>query len=506
MSTISPSPNNGTHIAILISTKKVSRKNKDFKIRYCPRNGQLSGIYMKNISITTFILLLSILSTDCHAGFFDIFESNPYKKFEENMPVYFPREDDGKCIHFYLINDEKRQNFVVTNTRNNTASLEANYCERMFAKSIHAYLSSPNKGIPAKDLIKDEAEILAATQIKPIKWYKSTGKGYFTTQVSNDKNLRKGSIEDQHIMREGTPFGRKRMYDIYRPLEPFHKSYWQNGDRFFVNNEFLEQATDWEEILDLNLRAKILWDDLVEHAPFSKDIPKEDFARVAYYSGKIFSKDKKINKALIKQIRIYKKSVKAFLESSPIFETGGLGLIKSYHPFFIQTLFEHFANFRAFFEKEEFDHNDKNNMEDIFNAMFIFDKSLVMEDFNFVIPKYYQSPLSMDAHGFKRVLSSLILLNQVQDGCNVWGLWPGLTRFLTDFYKFNYGDYYFNNPISYLFNNLKVKIRKECGSLSPYTSFNFWAGGPLSSWENGLKKKNKDTVKIYNELYERYSK
>jgi len=456
---------------------------------------------MKTQTIKFMTVLMLFTAFESHAGFFDIFNKSPYSHFEENMPVYFPRETNGKCIHFYLVNDEKRDSYVVTNTRDNTDSLEANYCERMFAKSAHDYFNSIDKGIPASKLNNLESVLLPTDEVLNVSWNGARRSLKYKAQLSTNLSSDFSSIEEIILSRDTTSIGRDRIMNIYRKLSPFHESFWQQGKDIFVNRDFLEQSADWDEILDLNIRAKHLWDMIVKNAPVSPNVSSEDYARKAYYQGDGYSKDKLLNNKISKQISNYKKSVRAFLESTQIYDTGGLSLIKNHHPLFVQALFENYANFRKFYESEKFDHNDKNNMEDIFNAMFIFDKKRVMQDFTFIIPTYYQNALSMDANGFKRLLNSLIILNQVSDGCSSLGLWPGSTRFLTDFYKVSSHESYSSNPIGYLFYKLRNNITKQCGSLAPYYSFNFWGGTPLQYWEKGIKKRTNDIVEIFNKLF-----
>ncbi len=103
----------------------------------------------------------------------------------------------------------------------------------------------------------------------------------------------------------------------------------ENGN--VLNTHFLDQALDWESLLDLNRESYKLWNDIKDKLEVS-DAELTDL----YFSNNIRSRE--INQ----KIKLFKKQVKAFLFSTTFQLTYGLSYIENFHPLFSQVIVENY--------------------------------------------------------------------------------------------------------------------------------------------------------------------
>jgi len=152
-----------------------------------------------------------------------------------------------------------------------------------------------------------------------------------------------------------------------------HQRTWIDKDtsELKIDQDFLYSSADWEEILELNLRAEFIWNQMVNRFDGDTSAHKEVNAKHEFSkwqnqikivkekkkNGKIsrgflgLGKDKDIEKLKVlntkwESVSEYMSEVQTFLNTTSIYETFGISLINEYHPLFSQTLFSVFHDFQ----------------------------------------------------------------------------------------------------------------------------------------------------------------
>ncbi|GEM_PF-4715186 len=430
------------------------------------------------------------------------FWGNSYKKYQDNVPVDYIRSEQGRCVNFIIEKNDKKQTYVATRASISEDNLESIYCERMFAKKAKDFFLREDKSSPAHLNNYDYAYLVQASDVKDLE-FKSNHyekSKVITTRIIRDSENTSSSyysIEEIKARRTSSPRGIPRMRDFYRVFTLNHSGFHTTNDGFNITEEFLTKSNDWDEILEFNIRAKNLWDDLVAELGETK-------ARIFYFDNKAIKMNKKKRKHLHEKISFFHIAVRGYLESANIYDTGGLSLVKNFHPMFVQVLLENTSHFNKFFSSKLTRYHEKSFVMDLLKYMMLISKDNVTNDFDFN-EQLSKEDVIFQNNRLKSYLNTLILLNMTEEKCNSFGLWPGASRWIHLYRSSQIGSSFDVDPIDHLIRRVEQKTIKVCGDFTPYKRFNMWGGEPMKNWEIGIKKKTKDIREIYNELLIKYS-
>ncbi|WP_372654995.1 hypothetical protein [Halobacteriovorax sp.] len=444
-----------------------------------------------------FLITYLVLITNVSA-----FWGNRYEKFQDNVPVDYIKSEQGRCDYFIIDKNDKQQTYVATRSYISKDNLESTYCERMFAKTAKDFFLKEDKSSPAELNNYDYAYLVPASDVKDLEFktnhYEKSK--VITTKIirsSENTNSSYSTIESIKARRTGSPRGIPRLRDYYRVFTLNHAGFHSTRDGFNITEEFLTKSNDWDEILEFNIKAKNLWDDLVEELGETK-------ARIFYFDNNALKMNKKKRKYLHDKISFFHIAIRGYLESANIYDTGGLSLVQNFHPLFVQVLLENTSSFNLFFENELHNYHEKSLILDLLKYMMLIPKDDVTDDLGF------NEQLSMEALIFrnnrlKSYINTLILLNMTEEKCSSFGLWPGASRWIHLYRSSQIGTSFDVDPIDHLVRRVEQKTIKSCGDFTPYKRFNMWGGEPMKNWEIGMKKKKKDFKEIYNKLLIKYS-
>ncbi len=421
--------------------------------------------------------------------------SEPYDKYKQNVPSSFYQNEDGQCLAYFLTDDQR---VATRNSYHKEESLEYYFCERMFSAKAIDFFEDPNKSSPAKYNNFEEVEILSVDDIDSIKY--RIGAKTYQTIVSDKRGNRSdlNSLEDLKS-RWGATYRNSTIKhrDYYRTLTPEHSDFYEGSYKFHITRDFLSASNDWEELVYFNIWAKELWDELVDNLGATQ-------ARIFYKTlrNDNLSNEQEIN--LKDKIKIYHMALKSFLETSRSYDTGGLSLVKNFHPLFVQVLLESLSDFNNFYANTMSNHNDKSYMLEMMKYLTILSESEVATDYHRLASL---SEIKKNKGKLRRYINTVILLGMMGDNCHTYGLWPGASRWLLDFINsYDNSLIYANSPTMHLLARIKTNILSACGDFSPYFQFNAWGGTPMQKWKEGIEIKRKDFIKIYSNLFNKFYK
>ncbi len=441
-----------------------------------------------------FLLISGFLSTNA-LGFFS--SSSKFEVYKENVPVNYIRNENDKCAAFAL--NHNGQSTYSYKSQLSNYSLESEFCERMFSAKAIDFFTKRNKSSPAEFNNFEMPELIHVDDLQNIEFKPGIkSKSRFKSSVTDktESNFPYKSKED--IKRSAEQSYQSvviKNRDFYLSFSSYHSSFYKSGKEFKVLRSFINKSNDWEEVLYLNVWAKNLWDELVTTLGAQE-------ARLFYFNLENKIVDNKIQTTLKEKIRLFHMAVRSYLETTMSFDTGGLSLLRNYHPLFVQVLIESLADFNHFYNNIIKQHYNKDYVLDMMKYLLILTEDEIFPDFDGQI---VTSLIDENKGKLRRYVNTILFLNLVEENCHSLGLWPGASRWVVDIFERTIPNTsYSNNPISYLIKNITSKAYKACGDFSPYVRFNFWGGTPLKYWEEGMQTKKQDFRDIYKKLFNRF--
>lgn len=294
-------------------------------------------------------------------------------------------------------------------------SLEAKYCTRLFnTNDKFKRIFDRDVGVPAKSLNNKELRVLDNSKIREVHFYDSLhSKTPRILKTKEDGQRPFDDLDEAHSDKYTRAIG--RMYK--NGLEKVRD----------LDEKFIEEGADWESILELNLKARSLWREIVERSrELNKEYPEEE-ARYNYFNENRFVKDKKEHKKLEVKIIEYKKEVLHFLDSSEMKVNYGLTKMSSFEPFFVQVILEFFAatNIYTLFDKSALRKHDY-SAESLIIERNIFPDNIIKTDF------YDENKVEELQRKFYYKSNLIPLLSMIYSmpGCSHLGLRPELSRTL----------------------------------------------------------------------------